>query len=255
MIRTIFILSVFLTISVFGQTIGTTNRLVMVDQDGVFNIDILATQAQLSTNAAAVAVAEAKAEAAASAASEGTNMIVGVIEQIASSELVVYRQGYIDSLGGAVALPPDTRCAITKLAPNIGSTLDGKIRHTVTYATTRLCDDIDPDILYSDTVTGGVEAMTVLPSAQVSAIRRKPETWTSPDGTVFPYVYDVDISVPPSGSGFFVVYLDGDASATGAVFDIHGGIAGGTTADVTIGDKILHFKGGLLTSVEEVTAP
>lgn len=231
--------------------VGTTNRVVMVDQDGVFNVDVLATQAQLSTNAAAAVIAEAKAEAAAAAAAEGTNMIDGIVAQIAASELVIYRQGHIDGITSDIGLPPDTLCAITAFEPNTASS-GGMVSHTVTYATSRAADGCVPDVLYTESLTnGGVRAMEVLPASRVSPVRRKGETWTSPDGTVFPSVYEVDVTVPASASGFFIIHLDGDASASGAVFDIRGGISGGATTNAVFGDKVLHFTGGLLTSVGE----
>ena len=230
---------------------GLTNRVLMVDQDGRFNLpEVLATQAQLATNTAAIAIAEAKAQAAAEAAAEGTNMISAVVDQIASSQLVIYRQGYIDSLTSDIALPPDTRATILGLQPNTGTTA-GKVRHTVKYAVSRSADGIEPDVLYSDTIAGGRDAMQPLPAEQIGAPRKLGETYTSPDGTVFPYVYEVDLQVDPSVSGFFVIYLSGDASADGAVFEVTGGISGGASTEVPFGSKTLIFKGGLLVEVKE----
>ena len=232
-----------------GDFNAVTNRVLMVDQDGKINIPaVLATQADLATNAAAVAIAQAKAQAAHDAAVEGTNLVGEIVAQIASSQLVIYRQGMIDSITSDVALPPDTKATILGITPNTG-TAGGRIQHRIKYAVSRSADGIDPDILYSDTIAGGRDAMQPLPADQIGAPRKLSETYTSPDGTSFPYVYETDILVSPSSSGFFVLYLSGDASAEGAVFEITGGIAGGATIDVPLGDKTLVFKGGLLTAV------
>ena len=111
-----------IALCVFPVLFGSgQNVVLMVDQDGQLNYtNVLATAAQMSSNLTAVAIADAKADAAISAAAAGSNMVEEVVTQITENQLVIYREGFIDSFSSDVSLPPDAKLIISKFTPNVG---------------------------------------------------------------------------------------------------------------------------------------
>ena len=223
-----------------------------VDQKGEINRpNVVAKAADMAANQVKADIALAKAEAAADSAAKATNALHEVVRQIGENELVVYRQGFTDSLGLAVVLPKDTKMCISKFEPNTGiRTSDGYIQHTIRYATTENADAVAADIKVSSPLVNK-EDFVKLSSSDVEPKVRVSEPYEF-EGEAYPYQYEVKFYTPPGNQGFAIVYLDADDAETdGSLFIIDGGIAGGLTTERTVGNTVFGFTGGLLTELKD----
>lgn len=230
--------------------LGTENHVLMVDENGAINCtNVLATVAQMSSNLTAVAIASAKADAAIEAATAGSNMVEDVVTQITENQLVIYREGFIDSFSSDISLPADAKLIVSQITPNVGGDA-GTDTHEIKYCVTHDAGNIAPDILYCNTINGGRDSLLPLDESKIGTAERLDEVFTSSAGTVYPFVYKVRFTVPKSNSGFFCVYLTGDDSAGSSVLEIQGGVTGGKSATVEWGGNKLTFTGGILTAVE-----
>lgn len=231
----------------------TDRAILTVNQKGEINkTNVVAKASQMAANQVKADIALAKAEAAAGAAEEATNTLNDVVKQIGENEVVLYRQGYTDSLGLAVVLPEDTKCRITYYAANTGvRASDGYIQHTLRYATTENADDVPAGIKAASPLVD-LKDFTALDSSLVDPKTRLSGTYEYA-GETYPYVYEVCFYLPPGQQAFAIVYLDADdAEVDGTTFLIENGIAGGLSLSLRLGDKILIFTGGLLTGVADV---
>jgi hypothetical protein len=246
------LLSSFLLLFAFASSFGetVTNKVVFVDQHGKINApEVVASVADMTSNRTEIAIAQAAAQAAEKAAREGTNLVAATVQSITENEFVVYRQGFTDSLGVAVVLPPDTKCLIVRFNPNIATDGAGNAQHEIVYATTADASAVTPGIKHSSTV-GPKDAMKKL-DTQIEKKDIPLASYVGPDGTQYPYVYSVKFWLPAADQGFFIVYLDADAAdGNGITFDIVGGITGGYSGEIPFGSTSLLFQGGLLMEVK-----
>ena len=232
----------------------SARTVVTVDQTGSVNeTNAVALAAQMAANQVKADISLAKAEAAADAAASATGTLHAVVKQIGENELVIYRQGFTDSLGVAVVLPADAKCRITQYKQNTGvRPSDGYIQHTIRYATTANADGIKADIKAAFPLVPK-EDFALLGSAFVDPVMRLPGESYEFEGEKYPYVYEITFYLPPGSQGFAFVYLDpDDAEVDGTTFVIENGVAGGASDTVEVGGKRLMFTGGLLTGVEDV---
>lgn len=231
----------------------SARSIVTVDQNRDINkTNVVALASQMAANQVKADIALAKAEAAADTAAAATGTLHAVVRQIGENELVIYRQGFTDSLGTAVVLPPGTKCRVTDYAPNTGvRQSDGYVQHTLRYALTENADGIAAGIKVASPLVAR-EDFALLDSSLVGPVSRISGSYEFA-GETYPYVYEVAFYLPPGSQAFAVVYLDSDdAEVDGATFVIENGIAGGATESVDIGGRRLVFTGGLLTGVEDV---
>ena len=227
--------------------------IVTVNHKGEINKpNVVAKAADMAANQVKADIALAKAEAAADSAAKATNALHEVVRQIGENELVVYRQGFTDSLGLAVVLPKDTKMRISMFKANTGMRAsDGYIQHTIRYVTTENADAVAADIKVSSPLVDR-EDFVKLSSSDVEPKVRVSEPYEF-EGEAYPYQYEVKFYTPPGNQGFAIVYLDpDDAEVDGATFVIENGIAGGASDTVEIGGKRFTFTAGLLTGVEDV---
>ena len=228
--------------------VSVTNTVLMVDQDGNINVpDVLATTADMATASAGAAIAKAKADAAKDAVNDCTNLIQGIVSQIAANELVVYRQGFTDSFASTVFLSADAKCVIYDFKPCVAES-GGLVGHDICYALTESPGAAAaPVVLYRDSLASG--DFQALDQSKVGApVSAAP--YEGEDGTVYSHGYRVRVWTPSSRAGFFQVNITGsDPLGAGFTFDIVGGVTGGKSATVTWGDSVLTFRGGLLTEV------
>ena len=235
---------------ILAAAVTVSNKVVFVDQDGKNNApEVIASVADLAANKTEIAIAQAAATAAEKAARQGTNLVASTVQAITENEFVVYRRGFTDSLGVMVALPPDTKCRITKFTPNVATDGNGNVQHELVYATTADASAVPPAVKHSPTIEGGRDAMKTLDTT----IEKSTLSTTYEDGagTVYNYMYSVKFWMPSNSQGFYIVYLDADAaSGDGMTFDVTGGITGGYTGDVVVGADTLSFKGGLLMEIK-----
>lgn len=228
-----------------------SNKVVFVDQCGEINApEVVASVADMTSNRTEIAIANASSQAAVKAANECKSILDDTISAIVANELVVYRYGFTDSLGVMVALPPDTKCLITKFTPNIAKDEKGNVQCELIYATTADASSIQPAVKYASTIEGGRDAMKVLDTTIEKSTLST--SYEDEDGTVYDYMYSIKFWKPSAQQGFYIVYLDADAaSGDGMTFDIVGGITGGYTGDILCGSDTLTFKGGLLMEVKK----
>jgi hypothetical protein len=232
----------------------SSRTVVTVDQTGKVNdTNAVAQAAQMAANQVKADIALAKAEAAADAAASATGTLHEVVRQIGENELVIYRQGFTDSLGVAVVLPEDTKCRIAYYKPNTGvRPSDGYVQHTIRYALTENADGIEAGVKVASPLVALEDFARLDPSLMDPVMRLPGETYEF-GGERYPYVYEITFYLPPGQQSFAVVYLDpDDAEVDGATFVIENGIAGGASDTVEIGGKRFTFTGGLLTGVEDV---
>ena len=101
--------------AVIFEAAFTDRPILTVDHKGEINRpNVVAKAADMAANQVKADIALAKAEAAADSAAKATNALHEVVRQIGENELVVYRQGFTDSLGLEVVLPKDTKMRISK---------------------------------------------------------------------------------------------------------------------------------------------
>jgi hypothetical protein len=233
-----------------AATVTVSNKVVFVDQAGKINApEVVASVADMTSNRTEIAIANAAAQTAGKAAREAQKMIDTTVSSIVANELVIYRQGFTDSLGVMVVLPPDTKCRITAFTPNIASDGKGNVQHEIVYATTADASAVPPGIKHASTLNfKDVEFRILDASIEKTNLET---TYEDVDGTVYNYMYSIKFWMPSASQGFYIVYLDADAaSGDGMTFDITGGITGGYTGDVLCGGDTLTFKGGLLMGVK-----
>lgn len=233
-----------------AQTVS--NKVVFVDQDGKINApNVIASIGDMTSNKTEIAIAQAAAVAAEKAAREGTNLVDATVKAITENEFVVYRRGFTDSLGVVVVLPPDTKCVITEMKPNIATDGNGNAQHELVYATTADASAVPPAVKHASSISGGREGFKILDTT----IEKTNLSTTYEDGvgTVYNYMYSVKFWLPITKQGYFIIYLDADAAdGEGMTFDITGGITGGYTGTVLSYGTKFTFKGGLLMTVEDI---
>ena len=227
-----------------------SNKVVFIDQDGKNNApEVIASVSDMAANKTEIAIAQAAATAAEKAARQGTNLVASTVQAITENEFVVYRRGFTDSLGVMVALPADTKCIITSYTPNVATDGKGNVQHELVYATTADASAVPPAIKHSSTIEGGKDAMKALDTTIEKTTLST--TYEDGDGTLYNYMYSVKFWMPSNSQGFYIVYLDADATdGEGMTFDITGGITGGYTGDIVVGADTLSFKGGLLMEIK-----
>jgi hypothetical protein len=234
-----------------AAAVTVSNKVVFVDQAGKINApEVVASVADMTSNRTEIAIANAAAQTAGKAAREAQKMIDATVSSIVANELVIYRQGFTDSLGVMVVLPPDTKCRITAFTPNIATDGKGNVQHELVYATTADASAVPPGIKHAPTIEGGRDALKVLDTTIEKT--NLATTYEDKDGTIYNYMYSVKFWMPSANQGFYIIYLNADAAdGNGMTFDIVGGITGGYTGNVLCGSDTLIFKGGLLMEIKK----
>lgn len=241
-----------LSVLILAAAVTVSNKVVFVDQENKINApEVVASVADMTSNRTAIAIAQAAADTAETAARKAQSMIDTTVSSIVANELVIYRQGFTDSLGVMVVLPPDTRCLVTSFKPNIATDGKGNVQHELVYATTADASAVPPEIKHASTLAGPGQT-TEFKVLDVDFDKTNLSTsFEDKNGTVYNYMYSLKFWMPEDKKGFYIVYLDADAaSGDGMTFDISGGITGGYTGDVVVGADKLSFKGGLLMEVK-----
>ena len=235
-----------------AAAVTVSNKVVFVDQENKINApEVVASVADMTSNRTAIAIAQAAADTAETAARKAQSMIDTTVSSIVANELVIYRQGFTDSLGVMVVLPPGTKCCVTSFKPNIATDGKGNVQHELVYATTADASAVPPEIKHASTLAGPGQT-TEFKVLDVDIDKTNLSTsFEDKNGTVYDYMYSLKFWMPEDKKGFYIVYLDADAaSGDGMTFDISGGITGGYTGEVVVGADKLSFKGGLLMEVK-----
>jgi len=231
---------------------NVTNTVMMVDQWGNLNVAGVASVADVATNAVRVQIASAKSEAAMSTAQSVTSQLNGIVANIMSNNVVIYRSGYVDAFEGLVIYTDSDTLVICDYE-NLGIT-DGVLKARIDYVSSVNLGVTKPSVYAHDTCTNTVDFVLV-PSASVTVPNITNEAKTI-GGTTYDRWYSIDVSIPVAGAPnqyFYFIKLEADTpSGDGSALDLPNGVVGGSTVDLTWGDKILHFRGGVLRGVDNV---
>lgn len=231
---------------------NVTNTVIMVDQRGKMNVEGVASVADVATNAVKATIAEAKAEAAQNTARGVTNALQAVAENIMSNNVVIYRSGFSDSFAALVIFTDDDILAITE-ARWIQKTA-AQIVVEVDYVTTANIGLVKPAVMHHNTLSGGRADFEELDSANVTTpvYHQGERTY---GGQTFAGYYTITATIPnPAGTSSYFLWIraEGDLpSGDGTTLDLPNGVTGGVTGDYTWGDKVLTFRGGVLTGVRD----
>ncbi len=228
-----------------------TNTVMMVDQRGNLNVEGVASVEDVATNAVKATIAEQKAAAAQNTARGVTNALQAVAENIMSNNVVIYRSGFSDSFAALVIITDDDVLAMVE-ARWIEKT-SARIVVEVDYVSTADLGTVKPIVFHRNTLNARTD-FAELDDANVSQPVYHAEQRTY-DGQPFAGYYTITATIPnPSGTTSYFLWIKAEAdspSGDGTTLDLPNGVTGGVTGDYVWGDKVLHFRGGVLRGVEE----
>ena len=236
-------------IAVNAAAPDTTNTVMMVNQRGELNVEGVASVADVATNAVKVQIAEAKAAAAQDTAEGVTNAISAVVGNIMSNNVVIYRSGFSDSFASLVVFTDNDILAIIDTRWQISA---AQIVVEVDYVTTANFGATKPLVFAHNSLDGGAANFDEVPDGSVTtpvyhAAAREY------NGQTFAGYYTTTATITNPGatnSYFLWIKAEADApSGDGTTLDLPHGVTGGATETVTWGDKVLTFRGGVLTEV------
>lgn len=240
----------FATLSVFAAP-DTTNTVMMVDQHGNLNVEGVASVADVATNAVKVQIAEEKAAAAQRTAQGVEYALQAVVENIMSNNVVIYRSGFSDSFASLVIFTGDDILGVVE-ARWIEKT---SARHVVEidYVSTANLGTTKPIVMHHNTLDGGMDDFEELDDTNVTTPVYHAEQTEFHEQTFAGY-YTVTATIPNTGQTtqyFLWIKATGDLpGGDGTTLDLPNGVTGGVTGDYVWGDKVLHFRGGVLKGVE-----
>lgn len=232
---------------------NVSNTVVTVDQRGNLNVEGVATIADVATNTVKAQIAEAKADAAQATAQGVTSSISAVVDNILSNNVVIYRSGFSDSFAALVIFTDSDILAITEARWKENTA--ARIVVDVDYVTTANIGTVKPAVMHHNTLAGGSADFEELDPANVTTPEYHVGERTYA-GQTFAGYYTITATIPnPAGinSYFLWIKAEGDIpSGDGMTLDLPNGVTGGITGDVTWGDKVLTFRGGVLRGVRDV---
>lgn len=229
---------------------NVTNTVVMVDQNKNLNVEGVASVQAVASNEVRVAIAQAEARAAQSTATSVSNEIQGVVGNIMSNNVVIYRSGFTDAFASLVVFTDDDILAIN------GATFDvtaSAITCNLSYVTTANLGAVKPLVYAHNTLTNR-EDFEQVPDADVTSPVYHAESVVY-QGQTFSgyYTFSATISNPSSTASYFLwIKASGDTpSGEGMTLDLPNGVTGGETVSVEWGGYLLNFVGGVLRSHQD----
>lgn len=228
-----------------------TNTVMMVDQRGNLNVEGVASVADVATNAVKVQIAEAKAEAAQQTAQGVTSALGAVVENIMSNNVVIYRSGFSDSFAALVVFTDADKLAIVEARWVQVSA--AQIVVEVDYVSTADIGAGKPIVMHHNTVTNRNDFDELADANVTTPVYHADER--EYDGQTFAGYYTITATIPnPSGTSSYFLWLRLEAdtpSGNGLTLDLPNGVTGGVSGEYTWGDKVLTFRGGVLTGVAD----
>ena len=231
---------------------NVTNTVIMVDQRGKMNVEGVASVADVATNAVKVQIAEAKAVAAQNTARGVTNALQAVVENIMSNNVVIYRSGFSDSFAALVILTENDKLEIVELRWVERSA--ARIVVEIDYVTTARIGLVKPTVRHHNTLSGGRADFEELDDANVTTPVYHAEERRYGNQTFAGY-YTITATIPnPAGTSSYFLWIraEGDLpGGAGPTPDLPTGVTGGVPGEYVWGDKVLTFRGGVLTGVRD----
>lgn len=232
---------------------NVTNTVMMVDQRGHLNVEGVASVEDVATNAVKIAIAEAKADAAQQTARGVTNALAAVASNIMTNNVVIYRSGFSDSFAALVVFTENDVLGIVEARWIEKSA--ARIVVEVDYVTTANLGTTKPIVMHHNTLDGGREDFEQLAEANVTTpVYHASEREYG--GQTFSGYYTITATIPnPAGTSSYFLWIKatGDTpSGDGTTLELPNGVTGGFTGDLSWGDKVLTFRGGVLTGVQNV---
>jgi len=235
-----------------AESVTVTKTVMTVDQDGNLNVAGVASVTDVATNAANVQIANAAASAAFSTAVGVTNALEGVVANIMSNNVVIYRSGYTDSFAGLVVFTDDdelTICEYEKV-----SLAGGILTSRIGYVCTADIGVTKPLVYEHDTLSGGLANFVQEDPNNVVGPVVHNESKTIA-GTTYSKWYEITVNTPVVGSPssyFYYIKVSGDTpGGNGATLNVPNGVTGGVTGEYAWGNKLMKFVGGLLLEVRD----
>ena len=232
---------------------NVTNTVMMVDQRGNLNVEGVASVADVATNAVKVQIAETKALAAQATAVGVSNAISTVVENIMSNNVVIYRSGFADAFAALVVFGESD--VLTIVDANWREQSASQIVVDIDYVSTADIGTVKPVIMHHNSCTSRVD-FAELPDANVTSPVYHAEQ-REYAGQIFAGYYSVTATIPNPASHtsyFLWIKINPDAPVgDGATLDLPNGVTGGASGEVTWGDKVLTFTGGVLTGVRNAS--
>ena len=229
---------------------NVTNTVVMTDQRGNLNVEGVASVADVASTAVKVAIADQAAMTAQATATQVEGEINGVVDNIMSNNVVIYRRGFADAFQALVVITPDDKLVIAETRWRERTA--ARIVVDVDYVCTADVAALKPIVYHHNTLT--VADFAPLADASVTApvYRATPREI---GGDTYAGYYTVTATIPnPAGIDqyFLWISIDGDAPAgDGSTLDLPNGVTGGATGDYSWGGHILTLTGGVLTGVRD----
>lgn len=229
---------------------NATNTVLMVDQNQKLNVEGIASVEDIATNRVATAIADQKAQAAQETATSVSNAIQGVIGNIMSNNVVVYRTGFSDSFASLVVLTEEDTYAIYDAKWTQTPTL---VTCVLKYICTANLGTSKPLVYTKNTLAGGTGDFDLSDDSDVTT----PVFHTTEvvyKGQTFSGYYETTVSIRnPSSTATYFLWIKANPdtpSGDGSTLNLPNGVTDGATVDVDWGGYTLHFSGGVLRGYE-----
>ena len=241
---------VMLAAPILFATPNVTNTVLMVDQNKKLNVEGIASVEDIATNRVATAIAEQKAQAAQETANSVSNAIQGVIGNIMSNNVVVYRTGFSDSFSSLVVITEEDTYAIYDAKWTQTPTL---VTCVLKYVCTANLGTSKPLVYTKNTLEGGKGDFDLSDESDVTTPVFH-ATEVVYNNQTFSGYYETTVSIRnPSSTASYFLWIKANPdtpSGDGATLDLPHGVTDGATVDVEWGGYILHFSGGVLRGYE-----
>ena len=241
-------------ISVLVSGDGEEWQYVMVNEKGEVNpSNILATAALAAQVEAQLLMASQAAVVQSNAYETAKTEVNRIAEAIANAQITIYQDDYVYSFGEVVSVSPNCRCRVYRFDADVGTTVvDGNQykMSDVYFGFTEDIGSLNPVALLKSSLAADSldweEALVDEPDPV-------PGHTFERDGDVYAHCYSMRVYVPTSWNAAFIKIFTEITGTTGdgSTIDIAGGVVGGLTGTLTVGDRQVDFIGGFAMAPEE----
>lgn len=240
-------------ISVLVSGAGGDWQYVTVNERGeVSPSNVLATAALAAEVEAKLLMAKQAAEVQSNAYETAKTEVNRIAEAIANAQVTIYQDDYVYSFGEVVSVSTNCLCRVYRFDADVGTTTVDGTRYRMSDVYFGFTEDIgtlNPVALLKSSLA---ENSLDWDEALVDDPEPIPGYSFESNGDVYGNCYRTRVYVPLSWNAAFIKIFTKITGATGdgSVVDISGGVAGGLTATVTVGDRRIDFVGGFAMAPE-----